>query len=152
MDKIIVYLDDAEHARHQLAPMESGAPGSRQATHWILVACPPRMTRHISKWVNHTARENWRNKWAEKLFSQLTPELRSLGDKVTPVMAQGPLVELTAELQKQHGAARVLDARRPKFGQDLPPVTADQPATHEARWTVPGAIVGMGAVLVLASE
>lgn len=152
MEKIIVYVDDAEHARHLLAPMETRAPASGQGTHWIMVACPPRMTRHIGKWVNHTARQNWRNKWADKVFARLTPDLQALGDKVTPVLAHGPLVEVTAELQKTHGAVRVLDARRPKFGQDLPPVTSDQPTSHDARWIVPGSVAGMGAFLVLASE
>jgi hypothetical protein len=46
----------------------------------------------------------------------------------------------------------VLDARRPKFGHQLPPVTADQPASSDARWEVPGAVLGMGAMLVLAAE
>ena len=152
MDKIIVYLDDAEFAEHQLTPMRNGVPGTRGATHWILVACPPRMTRHISKWVNHSARQNWRNKWADKLFARITPKLEAQGDKVTTVLAQGPLVELTQQLLTQQGAARVMDARRPKFGQDMHPVTADQPASSEARWSVPGAIAGMGAALVLAAE
>lgn len=152
MDKIIVYLDDADFAKHQLAPMKNGGSIARQATHWILVACPPRMTRHISKWVNHTARENWRNKWAEKLFGRITPELQAQGDQVTTVLAHGSLVELTQGLLSQQGAARVLDARRPKFGQDMQPVTPDQPAAGEARWSVPGAIAGMGAALVLAAE
>ena len=152
MDKIIVYVDDAEYAQHQLVPMEGNLPGQRQPTHWVLVACPPRMTRHISKWVNHTARENWRNKWAEKLFAQITPGLQALGDKVTPVLSHGPLLEMTRELLEKHGAARVLDARRPKFGQDLAPITPDQPASQDSRWAVPGAVAGMGAFLVLASE
>ena len=152
MDKIIVYLDDADFARHELVPMKMAAPGAQQATHWILVACPPRMTRHISKWVNNTARENWRNKWAEKLFAHVTPDLMAQGDQVTTVLAHSSLVELTRELLTQHGAARVFDARRPKFGQDMPPVTADQPASGETRWSVPGAIVSMGAALVLAAE
>jgi len=153
MDKIIVYLDDAEFARHQLTPMRNGMPGSTpQGTHWILVACPPRMTRHISKWVNHSARQNWRTKWADKLFAQIAPELQAQGDVVTKVLAQGPLVELTQKLLTEQGMARILDARRPKFGQDMQPVTANQPAGGDARWTVPGAIAGMGAALVLAAE
>lgn len=152
MDKIIVYVDDVEYAQHQLVPMEGKLPGQPQATHWIVVACPPRMTRHISKWVNHTARENWRNKWADKLFARITPDLQAQGHKVTPVLSRGPLVEMTRELLEKHGTARVLDARRPKFGQDMAPVTPDQPATQEARWAVPGAVAGMGAFLVLASE
>ncbi len=152
MDNIIVYLDDAEFALHQLMPMKQPVNGSQTPTHWLLVACPPRMTRHISKWVNHSARTNWRQKWSEKLFTQIAPQLQTPGDRVTLVVADGALLELTQTLQQQHGVARVLDARRPKFGQDMQPVTPDQPASSEARWTVPGAIAGMGAALVLAAE
>jgi hypothetical protein len=59
---------------------------------------------------------------------------------------------LTRELQLKHGMARVLDARRPKFGQDMLPVAPDQPVSHQARWAVPGAVAGMGAALLLAAE
>ncbi len=153
MDNIIAYVDDAEYALHQLAPMLSEASGaSRQPAQWILVACPPRMSRHINKWVNHTARENWRNKWADKLFKLITPRLETRGDKVTTLLSSGPLLEMTQELQVKYGAARVLDARRPKFGQDLPPVTPGQPGSQDSRWAVPGAVAGMAAFLVLASE
>jgi hypothetical protein len=150
MDKIIVYVDDANYALHQLQPME-GAQSS-EPIHWILVACPPRMTRHISKWVNHTARQNWRAKWSEKLFADLTPILKARGDTVLTSVAQGPLVDMTRTLIETHGAARVLDARRPKFGQDMAPVTAGHPATQDARWAGPRAGGGQGAFLVLASE
>jgi len=149
MDNIIVYVDDADYARHQLGPMQNNG---NTATHWILVACPPRMSRHISKWVNHTARKNWREKWADKLFARLRPGLSGKGDKITTHVAEGPLPALTQSLIERHGAARVLDARRPKFGQDLPPVSANQPASRDARWSVPGAVAGMGALLVLAGE
>ena len=156
MDKIIVYLDDAAYAQQQLAPMRSSlasaATGAGCGTHWVLVACAPRLTRHVSKWVNYSARENWRAKWAQKLFAQVEPALRSCGDQVTTVLAKGPLPELTRKLVAEHGALRVLDARRPKFGQDLQPVTADQPAGNDARWEVPAAVAGMGALLVLAVE
>lgn len=150
MDKIIVYLDDAAYAQHQLAPMEGN--GTAPATHWVLVACAPRMTQRISKWVSHSARENWRTKWAEKLFDQVVPHLQERGDQVTTLLAKGPLPQLTKRLASEHSTSRVLDARRPKFGQDLVPVTAGQPSAHEERWSVPGAVLGMGAVLVLAAE
>ena len=54
MDKIIVYLDDADHALQQLVPMKNVAQpnAEMQTTQWVLVACAPRMTRHISKWVS----------------------------------------------------------------------------------------------------
>jgi hypothetical protein len=152
MDKIIVYLDDLDFAKQQLAPMRSDAAAASESTHWILVACPPRMTRHISKWVSYSARENWRAKWADKLFAQITPELSVKGDKVTCVLSSGSLVEQTQELVSRFGSGRVMDARRPKFGQDMQPVTPNQPAPNQNRWTVPGAVAGMGAALVLAAE
>src|SRR5689334_17128588 len=113
MEKIIVYLDDAQWAWQQLAPMAAAAPHAR--THWILVGCAPRMTRRIGKWVSHQARQNWREKWAAKLFAQITPKLAASGHEVTPVLAKGPLQELTRKLVAELGAAHVLDARRPKF-------------------------------------
>ncbi len=152
MEKIIVYLDDADYAQQQLAPMKMGAPSAKTgATHWVLVACPPRMTRRISKWVSHSARESWRAKWSDKLFQSVAPGLQTGGDQVTTVIAKGQLIELTARLCADHGASHVLDARRPKFGQDLQPVTPDQPAA-KAGWEIPGAVAGMGAMLVLAAE
>jgi hypothetical protein len=151
MEKIIVYLDDADYAAHQLAPMAMGA-SPRTPTHWVLVACAPRMTQRISKWVSHSARESWRAKWAAKLFEQVVPPLRRGGDSVSTVLAKGPLPELTRKLIAQHSASHVLDARRPKFGQPLAPLTADQPAPAEGGWQVPGAVVGMGAVLLLAAD
>lgn len=148
MDKIIVYVDDAEHALQQLTPMLVG--GGR--THWVVVVCPPRMTRHVSKWLNQRSRENWRVKWAGKLLEQLMPALQQRGDEVTTVVAGESLPQLTDRLLKAQGPARVLDARRPKFGQDMAPVTADQPTASDSRWTLPGSVATLGAVLILASE
>ena len=153
MDKIIVYLDDAAYARQLLAPMTSRhVSATTPATHWVLVACAPRMTQRISKWVSHSARESWRARWAEKLFGQIVPHLKGPGDSVTTLLAKGALPELTKRLSAEHATSRVLDARRPKLGQDLQPVTADQPTLRDERWSVPGVVLGMGAVLVLAAE
>ncbi len=125
MDNLIVYVDDAAYALQMLQPMlPSGA--SRSPTRWIVVGCAPRMTRHVSKWVTHGARESWRAKWAEKVFAQLLPLLQRDGDSIVTLLAQGTLCLQTEALIRKHGAARVLDARRPKFGQNLQPVTATQ--------------------------
>ena len=151
MDKIIVYLDDAAHALQQLAPMTSGG-GAATGTLWILVACPPRVTKHISRWVTHSARENWRKNWCEEQFSHITPSLRASGGSVMTLIAHGPLVEQTDRLLEAHKPARVLDARRERFGEDMEPVTRNQPTAHASRWSVPGAVAGVGALLVLASD
>ncbi len=155
MEKIIVYVDDADYAQQQLAPTRyrTLAAGATVAapTHWVLVACAPRLTRRIGKWVSHSSRENWRNKWADKLFDNLVPELEQRGDSVSTVLAKSALPELTRRLIAEFGTARVMDARRPKFGHDLPPIAADTPATKKG-WDVPGSVAGLGALLVLAVE
>ena len=130
MDKVIVYVDDPAYARQQL-PAPAGIP-----THWVLVACAPRMTHRISKWVSHSARENWRAKWADKLFDQVIPPLQARGDPVTPVLAKGPLPELTRVLMAEYGTARVLDVRRPKAPEN----------------GGPGMLMGLGALLFLAFD
>ncbi len=153
METIIVYVDDVAYAQQQLPPLRHhGRAAAQPTTHWVLVACAPRMTQRISKWVSHSARENWRSRWAAKVFEQTVPLLQQQGDTVTTRVAKGPLVELTSQLIREHGSARVFDARRPKLAADLQPVTHDQPAPTDSRWTVPGAVAGMGAMLVLAAE
>lgn len=159
METVIVYIDDAAYGRQQLrAVLDAGA--SDQAplppVHWVLVACAPRMTHRISKWVSHSARENWRAKWSEKLFNEVSPWLHQRGDRVTEVLARGPLTELQAQLAAEHRTDHLLDARRPKLGHDLPPVLAPQeppPAADGKRppWSLPGAVAGMfGLAWVLA--
>ena len=109
MDRVIVYVDDAAYAQQVLAPLF--ARGAAAGTQWVLVACAPRMTHRISKWVSHSARENWRAKWADKLFAQMLPGLRVPTDRVTTVLAKGPLAELTDQLQAAGtSAAQVVDA------------------------------------------
>jgi hypothetical protein len=174
MDKVIVYVDDAAHAQQILAPLLAG--GAAAGTHWVLVACAPRMTHRVSKWVSHRARENWRDKWADKLFAQLLPWLRSGGNSVTTVLAKGPLPELTAQLQAElggcralggesekwtaaavlqpptpksdslPGAARVVDARRPKLEAAEPSAA---PGRLSFPGTLPGLLTGLGALLAL---
>ena len=129
MDKVIVYLDDPAYASQRMPACE-GPP-----THWVLVACAPRMTHRISKWVSHSARENWRAKWADKLFDQVVPPLRARGDAVTPVLAKGPLPELTRMLMAEHGTARVIDVRRPKAPEGNGPAS-------------PGSLLGISLLLL----
>ena len=155
MEKIIVYVNDTAHAQQTLAPMcrASDSPaGAGVQTQWIVVACPPRLTRHISKWLTHSARMQWRDKWSAKVFADLKPMLSSPGNQVKTLTAQGTLVDLTAELIKTHGVARVLDARLALVGQEMQPVTREQPITAGNRWVLPGAMASMGTLMALASE
>lgn len=138
--RVIVYVDDAAHA-HPLLQRLATQPSAAH-THWLVVACAPRMTHRISKWVSHSARENWRVKWADKLFAQVLPRLHAGGGQVTAVVAKGPLAELSDQLQAEHGPAQVVDARRPK-AETAP---AQVPG---GRWNLPGTLAGLGALLFL---
>ncbi len=155
MDKIIVYLDDAAHTLAQINPIKAPVPSAGvtgPTTQWILVACPPRMTKHISRWLSNSARENWRRKWSDNLFAQIAPTLKASGDVVVPLVAKGVLTTMTAQLLTQYAGARVLDTRRVLVGRDLQPIAQDQPTRSDSRWSVPGAVAGMGAVLMLAAD
>lgn len=127
LDTYVVYLDDAEYAARELASVLR----QPQTKRFVLVACAPRMTRRIGKWLSHSARDNWREKWCDKLFSQFVPHI-SREDRVFCEVATGPLNEHTDRLLSELGSARVLDVRRPKFGTEMQPVLA-QPAIQAAR-------------------
>lgn len=154
MNRVIVYVDDAAYAQQVLAPLFARDVAAQ--TQWVLVACAPRMTHRISKWVSHSARENWRAKWADKLFAQILPALRAPANSlVTTVVAKGPLVELTEQLQAaQPLAAQVLDARRPKSDAQ-----EEKQNSAGLRWSSPrpgtllsSLLTGFGAMWVLALE
>ncbi|WP_295527706.1 hypothetical protein [uncultured Pseudacidovorax sp.] len=152
MDKIILYVDDAAYAVEHLDQLAPAAPGR----HWIVVACAPRMTHRISKWVSHSARENWRAKWFARVQEALGPLLAREGAQTTAVLAKGPLVELTQRLHLEHGAARVVDARRPRIGSTMEPVVPAAAESAPRRPLVPGAralpggLAGLAAFLLLA--
>jgi len=143
MDNIIVYIDDAAYAQQLLQPMLSSGD-ARSATRWIVVGCAPRVTHHVSKWVTYSARQSWRGKWAEKVFARLTPLLQQGDDSVVTQLSQSNLCEQTESLLKSYGVARVLDARRPKFGQDLQPVTPTQTPQQQGVLGYAAALAGAG--------
>ncbi len=154
MESVIVYVDNAEWALRQLAPMvcsEGAVP-----LQCVLVACPPRLSQRIGKWTSHAARESWRERWSGELFRRVEPALLKRGHRVERIVAKGPLTQLTAQLVRRHAAVHVLDARRPKFGEALPPVTPEQAAqlaqSPQGRWELPVAMIGVGAALTLAAE
>jgi hypothetical protein len=147
MEKIAVFVNDAAYARHLLQPMlQSGAP-----TQWVLVACAPTLTRHIGRWVSHAAREQWRQRWAAELFTELELTFKSGGSSLEKIVAKRPLEEVSKRLQARLGNLRVLDARRPRLGQADEPITATQPPMEANRWATPvAAMTGMSAMLSLA--
>jgi hypothetical protein len=148
MEKIAVFVNDAAYARHLLQPMlEAGL-----ATHWVMVACPPTLTRHIGRWVSQSARTQWRERWANELLAELEPDLKARpGNQVEKLIASKPLPAIAARLQSRLGGLRLLDARRPRLGKADEPITLAQPSAEGGRWVYPVAVTtGLSAVLALA--
>ena len=147
MENIIVFVDEPAYALRELLPMRSATP-----TRWVVVGCPPRMSRHISRWVSHRSRVLWQDKWLTDLREQLRPALLNPSDEAIWRLSGKDLAEQTRQLRLEFGAARVLDARRPKLGQELPPVTSDQPADQHTGLGVLGSTSALGALLILTSD
>lgn len=148
MESIIVFVDEARHALRELVPMRS----ADKPTRWIIVGCTPRLSRHISRWVSNRSRRIWQDKWCEDVLRQLQAQLGQPGDQFVMRLASKDLVEQTRLLKLEFGSARVLDARRPKLGEDLPPVTPDQPAENRGTLATIGSTSALGAMLLLTSD
>ena len=149
MNNIIVYVDDGAYALQMLQPMRA-VDSANGPVRWIVVGCAPRVTHRVSKWVTHSARESWRGKWADKVFAQLTPVLQQGDDTVVTLLAESALPLQTQTLCAQYGGARVLDARRPKFGHDMQPVSTLQ--VKESQSVIGYATALLGAGVLVATD
>ena len=140
---IALFINDADHALAHLPALLQQHPGSR----WIVVACPPRLTRHIGKHASHASRRQWRGEWCERLFQRVLPALG--GAATERLIADVPLLELVRRLQGDHGEAlQIADARRPRLGEAPAPL---KPSAVPARqWALP-VLVGSGVGIALAA-
>ena len=147
METIIVFIDDADYAVQMLQHM---LPTTNHIpTRWVLVGCAPRITRRISKWVTQAARQSWQSAWADKVFAQVLPSLqqpsRTSDEVITQLApARQSLCDLTQSLTQQYGSSRVLDARRPKLGHELQPVTPGQKQERQQMTGLAAALAGAG--------
>jgi hypothetical protein len=147
METIAVFVNDASYARGILQSLLNG----KGPIHWIVVACPPTLSRHIGRWVSHGAREQWRQRWAADCWAQLEPELSAHPhSRIEKMLTNRPAVEVAARLEARFGNVRLLDARRPRVGRPDEPLTAGQPLPKPG-WTIPlAATTGLSAMLSLA--
>ena len=68
METLIIYVNETEYARNQLAAMLS----VRQPTQCVLVGCPPKLNRHISKWISGAARKKWQTQWVDTVCGEIS--------------------------------------------------------------------------------
>jgi hypothetical protein len=148
METIAVFVNDAAAARRILQPMLRGEGSTR----WVLVACPPTLTRHIGRWVTQSARRQWRERWSADLFAALASELKlPAGSTLETLVASRPLVAVSARLQARWPQLRLLDARQQRVGRVDEPIGATPAASAANRWAAPAAATaGLSVVLTLA--
>ena len=148
MENIIVVANDAEYALQMITPMKNESTPTR----WILLICPPKFKRHISKWVNKSALNGWRQEWAREMVKTLEPVLASGGDQWSWRCSQKSLADEVSQLQQEFNTHRVLDARVHLMGGEHLPVSPAQPVVSHDRWSVPGGVAMMGAVLMATAD
>jgi len=149
MRTIALFVDDASTARLALRPLLAAASPSRV----ILVACAPRLTRHVGRWLNQASRDQYRQRWARELFAQLQPLWgASPRGTIETLVAAGRLETQVARLRQQIGNDLVtIDARGVRFARDDQSVEPHHVSAAQ-RWLVPAAAVtsGLGLALALA--
>lgn len=148
MENIIVVVNDAQYALQMITPMKNGASPTR----WVVLACPPRFKRHVSRWVNKGALYSWRQDWAKQMVQTLEPVLTSGGDQFTWRCCHKSLPQEAALLEMEFNTHRVLDARLHMVEGHHLPVSPTQPVVSHDRWSVPGGVAMMGAVLMAAAD
>lgn len=147
MESIAVFVNDVATARHILQPMLHG----EDRTHWVLVACPPSLTRHAGRWVSRQARRQWQEQWAADVFAALEPELRAQADAtVETVVPRRALADESTRLMARMPHLRLLDARQSRVGRVDEPITRVQPAPATRGWAAPAtATAGLSMMLAL---
>ncbi|MEY4016796.1 MAG: hypothetical protein RLZZ189_593 [Pseudomonadota bacterium] len=150
METFIVYLDDKQYALQQIVPMLSHQEASQQVS-WVLVGCPPRLTRHSGRWLSQSAQKKWRQDWTQETTQEIATLLKQHNNQVFIKTAHGPLTEFTKKLSREFVSARVIDARRPKLTANLHPVTDDQPQA-KSDLVVPAGILAIGASIAMVAD
>ncbi|MEY4561447.1 MAG: hypothetical protein RLZZ618_724 [Pseudomonadota bacterium] len=145
---IALFVNDAAHAQ---AALKSLRPG-QASVQWVLVACPPMLSRHIGRWVSQSGRRHWIERWSRDLLQEVEQQVRFEGAAgVERVVAQKSLVHISTQLKTRYGAVQLVDARRPHLGRTPEPLEAShQPETQVSRgWFPLFLTTGLGAIFAL---
>ena len=148
MPTIAIFIDDAETARMALQPLMQ----SRDPRRVVLVACAPKLTRHASRFVSNAGREQYRQRWARELFTELQP-LWSVAPRgtVETMVAKAP-PEVIVQRMRVHEGTDLLAIDARKAGLEDARQGRETPAQQAARrWLVPAFVTsGLGIALALA--
>jgi len=147
METFIAFIDDGEYAVQSMIPMLHSTTQAK----WILVACPPKLNRHSSKWITQKAMKRWQSNWSQKCLQSLIELLNTKKDTYITRTANGSLIDLSTQLKTEYQPSRILDWRRPKLGVQLEPLTIDQPQ-NDNKWVIPSGVIALGSVMAIAID
>jgi hypothetical protein len=147
---IALFIDDAALARKALAPLlQAPTPG-----HVVLVACAPKLTHRVGRWLTRSSRDQYRERWSRELFAALQPLWQDAPrGTVETQVAKAPLPVLVQQLKsRQPGPVSIFDARRSRLGAQAEALQFDATANAGAGgWAIPLAVTsGASLALVLA--
>ncbi len=139
METYVIYVNDKVHAMNQVLPMLENTDHAQ----WVLVGCPPRVTRHSSKWLTQRALKKFKSDWTHANLQDLVQLLQARGHKVLTRVAQGPLVQVTHKLMAEFTQARVVDARKNRAFDNLP-AAVEQQKPESSPWVIPVGAIAFG--------
>ena len=147
METFVIFANDRTHVMNQVMPLLEDT----NAANWVLVGCPPRMTRHAGKWLTQRALKRFKEEWTETNLRDIADILKKRGDNVVTRVAITSLLQMTKALKTEFGAIRIIDARLQHQMQTLPAVTESQ-VPEANTWVVPVSAIALGAAVSLAAD
>jgi hypothetical protein len=147
METFVIFANDKTHVMNQVLPLLENA----NAAKWVLVGCPPRVTRHAGKWLTQRALKRFKTEWTDTHLSEVAELLKQRGDNVVTRVAMASLLQMTKALKAEFGPLRIIDARLQTQMQASPALTESQkPETHP--WVIPVGAIALGAAVSLATD
>jgi len=140
MERMAVLVNEARHAQQVMGALL--APGAQPA-HWVVVMCPPKLPSRIGRWLTPVQRQRQRADWAADLQARLGASLPKCAPdaRLEWLLAASPLHELVQLQRLRLGAGlRVLDARRPRLGSVVEPISGSVTADSGRQLALPVAV------------
>jgi hypothetical protein len=147
METFVIFANDKTHVMNQVLPLLEDASAAK----WVLVGCPPRVTRHAGKWLTQRALKRFKDEWTDTNLREVADILKKRGDSVITRVAVSSLLQMTKALKAEFGPLRIIDARLQHQMQTLPALTESQ-VPEANTWVVPVGAIAFGAAVSLAAD
>lgn len=147
METYVLYINNKVHALNLVLPMLENSDKAK----WVLVGCPPRLSRHSSKWLTRKALKKFKSEWTELNLREIEDVLRQRGHEVLTRFADGSLIEFTQRMKSEFTNPRVVDARKQNAFENLPHV-AEQQKDETKPWLLPVGAIALGTAVTLVAD